>query len=234
MVEYILGLRTGKVAPASIPLTGSYTPEVPADENGKGGYLLRAAYTDQSPEGLKAITSEKIIALRNPLIYPESADESRGFQFLSTPRREVNVIEDEAFLLYRGLDLTDIADIVVRAEASERNGAAGGSIEVRLDSPTGTQLGSAIQVDQLEIDFPAELAKLRRTWEEGGKKGPRPNRQTVRELFRPDVSFPVGGEGGHHDLYFIIRNSASKPGQILLEIDEIVFRQGGGDGFLPE
>ena len=39
----------------SIPFTGTYVTKVPAGENGKGGYLLRAAYTDKGNAPCKSI-----------------------------------------------------------------------------------------------------------------------------------------------------------------------------------
>ena len=225
MVEYIMGLNTPQQAPESIPLSGSYIPLVPENESGKGGYLLRAAYRDESPENLRPITSEKIIALRNPVLLPETADESRGLQVLITPRRQVNVLQDEAYVLYRDLDLGGIAEVVIRAEASARNGAAGGTVELRVGSVTGELAGVTEKVTPVDIDFRAELRKRREAWEKEGKKGPEPNLRSVRELLQPRYSIPLGGRTGRHDLYFIIRNPDSKPGQILIQIDNLEFKQ---------
>lgn len=220
MVEYIMGLNDPQSSPTILPLSGTHTLTAPEESQGRGGYLLRAAYTDQGVGELKSIASETIIPLRNPSLMAEGADEIKGIQILTTPRRLVNVMEDQAYLVYRGLDLTGVTEISLGAEASVRNGAAGGIIEVYVDDPNGTAIGSTPQIEPVDVDFRAELRKLRAEWEKNGKQGPEPNFRTVRNMFRPQVSIPVEVEG-KHDLYFVFKNPAVKTGQILLQLNEI-------------
>lgn len=224
MVEYIMSLDDPQTAPTAIPLAGTYTPQVPEGQNGKGGYLLRAAYTDKGNGALEALTAEKIIALRNPVLDPEHADASNGVQILTTPRRSINIIIDSAYFGYHDLDLTGIAEIVIKAEAPGRTNSPGGIVEVRLDSPAGELVGSTEMITAVDIDFRAELQKLRKAWEDGGKKGPRPGFGTVREMFQPKYTIALGSIEGKHDVYFVIRNPEAKEGEILLQFDEIAFK----------
>ena len=68
MVDYIMSLNDPQSKPPSIPLSGKHLLMSPKDPSGKGGYLLRVAYTDHGNGNLKKLASEKIIALRNPIL----------------------------------------------------------------------------------------------------------------------------------------------------------------------
>ena len=225
MVEYIMGLTDPQNAPQEIPLSGTFTPTAPKGSRGQGGYLLRVAYTDKGTDQLAALSNEKIIALRNPKVNPESYDEAQGIQLLTTPRRSFNIAEHNAFLGFNNIDLTDIGEIAVGAEAPTRMEAAGGIIEVHLDSPEGTLLGSTEKITSVEIDYRAELRKMRAAWEKGGKKGPEPNFRTVRDQLRPKYSVSLPELEGKHDVYLVFKNPEAKKGQILMQMNEIEFKQ---------
>lgn len=228
MVEYILSLAAPQTAPQSIPLTGNYITKAPEGTNGKGSYLLRVAYTDKGTDKLAPLSSEKIIALRNPSINPEKYDDAQGTQLLTTPGRSFNIVENNAYLGYHNLDLTGIGEVVILAEAPTRMDAAGCVIEVRLNAPTGTLIGTTEKVEAVEIDFRAEMRKLRDAWEKGGKKGPAPNFRTVRNMFRPKFPVPLNGQEGKHNVYFIFKNDEAKPGQMLVQMRGIEFKNGQG------
>ena len=226
IVEYIMSINEPQTAPTKHPLEGTFTPEVPKGDRGTGGYVLRVAYTDKGTDQVGPLASEKIIALRNPSINPEHYDQAKGVQLTTTPRRSFNVVEHNAYLGFNKLDLTGISEITLDAEASSRNGAAGGIIEVRLDSPTGTLVGTTEKVVPLDIDFRAELGKMRAEWEKNGKKGPRPGFREVREKFKPQLSVTLENLSGVHDVYFVFKNTDAKPGQILVQMSGIEFKQG--------
>jgi cytochrome c len=224
MVEYIMSLNDPQMAPKDIPLAGSYTPSIPENGNDKGAYLLRVAYKDKGSEQLKAITSEKIIALRNTVIAPESAEVQNGTQLLITPRKSFNVMEDNAHLGFKNLDLTGIGEISINAEASKRSGAAGGVIEVRLDSPDGELIGQTDTIQPSSVNIRAELRKRRAAWEAGGKKGPEPSFMSVIEELKPRFIIPLDNISGMKTVYFVFKNPNMKDGQIMVSVDEIEFK----------
>ncbi len=226
MVDFILSLDDAGKEKQNLPLQGSYVTQTPAEENGKGGYLLRAAYTDKGTSQLKPLTSEKIIALRNPVLDAEQNDVEKGTQLTTTPRRSFNVVEDGGYIGYKNLDLTGISEISLHAEASTRSGAAGGVIEVHLDAPDGPLLGTTKSVASVEIDFGKEMAKMRAAWEANGKKGPEPGNQELRNKIRAVYSVPVENTAGRHDVYFVVRNPEAKTGQILVQLQDIEFKNG--------
>jgi len=224
MVDYILSLDEKQVEQEKLLLQGTFVAEVPAGENGKGGYLLRAAYTDRGNEGVKALSGEKIIALRNPVLSAEQYDMAQGTQLLTTPRRSFNINEHQGYVAYQNLDLTGIREIDINAEAPGRADAAGGVIELRLDSPEGELLGTTEMITPLQIDFRAELQKMREEWEKNGQQGPRPGFGDVIEKFRKTYVIPVNDVRGFHDVYFVVKNPAAKPGQILLQMHDFTFK----------
>ncbi len=224
MVDYIMSLNDPKPVAPIIPLAGTYTTSVPDKENGKGGYLLRAAYQDKGANDLKTLTAEKIIALRNPVINPEHFDAAEGTQLLTTPRRLFNIVKDGAWLAYQQLDMTGVSQIAISAEAPVRNGAAGGIIELHLDAPDGKLIGTTEKVAPLTIDVQAELQKLRAAWEKEGKVGPRPNGGTVRALFQKDYTFDVSQLNDLQDIYLVFKNPDVKAGQILVQMNKITFK----------
>ncbi|MFT4568633.1 MAG: cytochrome c, partial [Saprospiraceae bacterium] len=225
MVEYIMGLNHPQDAPQMIPTSGTYTTEAPDGTAGKGGYLLRVAYTDKGTATLGALTSEKIVALRNPVLNAEHYDSAKGTQLLTTPNRSFNIIENDAYLSYSNIDLTGIKEILIRAEASSRVDALGAVIEVRLNTPEGMLVGATEKIMPIEIDFRGELQKLRVAWDDGGKVGPRPGFGMVRVLFSPKYIVPVSDIEGVGDLFLVFKNGAAKKGQILLQMNEIEFRK---------
>jgi len=223
MVDYIMSLADPELLPQNIPLAGTFTPQRPGSAVGRGGYLLRAAYTDKGNGALKSLASEKIIALRNPVIDPEEADESKGMQVLITPSRSINFVEDGAYMAFKGLDLSGLTEIGIVAEAPGRANSPGGTVEVRLGSPEGELVGSSEKIETVNINFRAELQKMRDAWEKGGKKGPRPGFREVRQKFQPQISIPVD-KTGKHDVYFVVRNPEAVEGDILLQFDNVEFR----------
>ena len=223
IVEYILGLIAPKPVEKKYPLAGVHLTEVPKEENGNGGYLLRVAYKDKGNNGLKSLSSEEIIALRSPIINPEHFDDEKGTQLLTTPGRYFNIIEHNAYLGYHQLDLTGIKEIKINAEAFKRMDAAGAVIEVRLGSPTGQLVGSTEKVLQSDYTIWEELAKLRDAWEKGGKKGPRPTNKTVKDMFQKKYTISVADLDGFQDIYLVFKNPDTKTGQILVQMNAIEF-----------
>lgn len=223
IVDYIMSLNDPKEEVARIAPSGSYITRVPEKENGKGGYLLRVAYTDKGAADVKALSSEKIVALRNPVLNPEQYDQAEGVQQLITPRRSFNVIDDGGWFAFENIDLTGIGKILIDAEASPRSGDSGGVIELHLDTSDGPLVSTTEKIIPADIDFRAEVQKLRTAWEKGGSKGPRPGFGTVREIFRKDYILEVSAINGAHNLFFVIRNSEAKEGQKLMQVNSLNF-----------
>lgn len=226
IVDYIMSLIEPKPKVEKIPLAGSHKLTVPAKENGKGGYLLRVAYTDKGTDSLKSLSSEKIIALRHPVIAPENYDKASGIQFLTTPQKSFNIIEHEAFLGFTQLDLTEVKEINISAVAPQRDEAAGGIIELRLKSPTGDLVASTEKIEPSDSDVWANFQRLRAEWEEGGKKGAEPTFESVHKMLQKNHSISVSDIDGVHDVYLVFKNADAVEGQILVKMESIAFIAG--------
>lgn len=142
IVEYFL--RSGdESSVASRPLSGQYRPEVPRGDTGRGALVVRAVYTDQGAGGLPARTGEAMRVLRSPALgvsqanATENADVTiaRGSGLASAS------VKHNGYLAYRGLDLTNITQARIVAQAGGRTGAVGGVVELRLGSPAGQVIG---------------------------------------------------------------------------------------------
>jgi cytochrome c len=143
IVEYILNIGEKKTV-TSLPLKGSYPIKSVTDPKEKGSYILRAAYRDRGNGIAAPITGEEVQILRHPVLDPEKADIKQGANLLMTPFKAMYMEGNNAYLGYNNIDLTRITHIILSVSASARNSAAGGEIEVRLDSLSGQVIGQTM------------------------------------------------------------------------------------------
>jgi cytochrome c len=226
MVKYIVSLASEAKKSVTMPASGTFVTKVPADDNGKGGYVLRAAYTDKGG-AIGSLSGEKIIALRNPRVNPEQADVKKGTQLLTTPNRSFNLIGNNSHLGFKSIDLTGIDKIEFFCTAQPRSGAMGGTIEVRLDSPDGKVVGETAQIIPKDVDFRAVMAKAREENAKKAKPGQQPppiDFDAIRLLTMTSVSVPLTGVDGTHDIYFIFKNPKATENQIIVTMVAIKFQ----------
>lgn len=214
MVQYIMALLDEKPTVEQLQLAGDLHPILPKGEDGSGVYLLRAAYEDKGANGLKPLSGEAIIALQNPVIFPQMANYKDNTQLLTTPMTNFFLLGPEAVVGYSNIDMTGIKYINVFAQASTRSNALGGIVEMRLDSPQGTVLGVSKTVDPVTPDF-------------RGFGGPRPTTpeeiKASRRMGSAQLSFSIGAIKGKHDIYFIFKNPEAKANNIIMTLKEIEF-----------
>ncbi len=223
IVDYIMSLTDPLMVPRQFPLEGTFVTEVPAKQNGKGGYLLRAAYRDRGKGNLPSLSSEKIIALRNPTLDVENPDMERGTELLTTPGRSFYISEHEGYIGFRQLDLSGITAITISAEKPTRVDGAGGILEIHLDQPDGPLVGVTEEIEAVEMDFRAEIDKAIAAWEAGGQKGPRPSFGSILAMLRPSFTIAIDETPGNHDVYFVAKNPDAQKGQKLLQLYSVTF-----------
>lgn len=160
MVEYILSLAEKKAAVKSAPVKGEYAIKKPEEQKEKGTYILRAAYRDKGTATMTPMIGEDVVVLRHPSLDPEFADETKGFNKMITPVKAMLMEGNGAFLMFRDIDLTGVAGFAIRVAASSRIAAAGGTVELRLDAPDGTLVGTpqTIEVKNGNQNFTLPLA----------------------------------------------------------------------------
>lgn len=208
MVDYILNMDEVNPTVTSLPLSGKINPVIPEGENGEGSFLLRASYSDKGSGSIGSLSGVDFVALRTPFLNPQLSVDRKGVQLLTTPRVNFFMIGDNSHIAIKQVDLTDILQIDLLVDVSERNGAIGGSVEIRLGSPTGELLGQSQTIGKKEMGFrpPAGIDPIQ--WRRENA-----NRANV----------PIQPTQGLQDVYFIFKNPKSKGDEILMSISEIQF-----------
>ena len=226
IVKYILN-STDKTL-STLPVKGSYTPEIPKGDNGKGSVLIRAAFTDRGVNGSKAIpaqTSEEMIVLRNPEIYAAEAPVIKGAELKALGVAGLGfslVAFNNSYLAFKGIDLSGIDKLEFDASAQKREGSVGGTIEIRLDSPTGVLVGEQKVEMAPEVDIAKVMAEM-----ESEKKNAKPGTpaKPFNPFARPPVHVKIKDTKGKHDIYFVFRNDSAKAIQPLLSFSKVTFQQ---------
>ena len=223
MVKYIITLGEKKSAAKALPLKGTFVTTKPEGDNGAGSYLLRAAYKDKGTQQLSSLTSEKIIALRNPLLNPEKAELSKGTVLMTTPGRSFSLVGDHSYIGYSKIDLTGIRQVEFFVQVPPRVGAKGGTIEIHLDSPDGKLIGKTEMIAPKEIDFRKLMAEMNAKNTKEGKPGPpvQLDQATRRRMSSIQALAAVEATEGIHDLYFVFTNPTAKANQILMQMVSI-------------
>ncbi|HAH37059.1 MAG TPA: PKD domain-containing protein, partial [Algoriphagus sp.] len=108
MVDFILSMDDAQATVASLPLNGKVQPMIPEGDNGQGGFLLRAAYTDKGSSKAPPLSSVDYVALRNPYLDPQLSVERKGVQLLTTPRVSFLMAGDNSSFALDNIDLTGI------------------------------------------------------------------------------------------------------------------------------
>lgn len=196
MVSYILSLSEEKQGVASLPVKGNYTMSIPKGDKGEGIYVVRAAYRDKGSNGVPSVSAEKILTLRNAKMAAGKASKIDGIMKYGTI---VIASTKGSSIGFSNIDLTGIEQIKFTATAPKSQlNAAGGIIEVRLDSPTGKLVG------QTDMISPAEGGGLTST--------------------PPAVVAKISGASGMHDVYFVFQNEKVPGGKPLFVVIDLEFQ----------
>ena len=242
MVKYILSLSQKQATVSNLPLRGTFNPIIPAGENGLGGYLLRAAYKDNGAGNIPGLVAESKIALRNPAVSPELADEKKGTQLLITPSKSFFMTGDGSYLGFHQIDLSGIQQIEFSLMITPSSGAVGGSIEIRLDSPDGPLVGQTEMLLPRPVDYARIFENLggkgrgkaaappakNQDAKKGAKKGNAGASGFDFEMFRKMSSVIAQAKltptEGIHPLYIVCRNPKASGNAILMDMIEINFQ----------
>jgi cytochrome c len=235
IVKYILSLSRRQVTEKQMPLKGDYVAKIPAGENDRGGYLLRAAYTDKGSASINPLSSESIVALRSAAVDPQKADIKKNTQLLTTPSIAFSMIGDNSYLGYNNIDLENIKQIQFVVQATPSSGDVGGIIEIHLDSPDGKLIGRTEMIVSKDIDYARLMENMG-----GGSKSKKKSRSKVDTAKRkqaPPIDFDaiqkllathaiasVAPVTGLHNVYFIFKNNKAAANQLLMQVEEIDFQ----------
>jgi cytochrome c len=201
MVAYILSL--GQPRRPSLPVRGAYVPAAGTDSSTQGVVVLHATYADRGANGMRSASADEAVVLRAPVVVVASGEVSDGIDKYSGPEVPVEVTigkRSGAFVGFKQLDLTGVSSIVFSAVAPVPNvNSAGGKVEVRLDSATGTLVGETEAIQpQAAMVAPSRL----------------------RAALTPT--------SGMRDVYFVFHNATAKEGQNLFVLFTAAFERGAG------
>ncbi|HEY3114693.1 MAG TPA: ThuA domain-containing protein, partial [Gemmatimonadaceae bacterium] len=142
MLAYIMSLADRPTSGPSLPVRGTYIPPAGSGDLPTAVTVLRAAYTDRGANGMPAITKEKEVVLHSPSVVVASGELSDGVQKRTDtelPGQDIAVVSRSgSFVKLKQLDLTGVGAVVFSVLAPSRYQSAGGKVEVRLDSATGS------------------------------------------------------------------------------------------------
>lgn len=144
MVEYILSLADENNQ-ANLSLEGSLALNKHNGDDENGTYYLAVVYKDKGANEMPSITTREMITLRNPKVQAENYEE---FKNVSRQRPQggafsyVGDIKDGSYMVFKDIDLTGIGTLTYNIAA--RPEARGGTISLRLDSPTGQVVSSKV------------------------------------------------------------------------------------------
>jgi cytochrome c len=192
IVRYILRHEDAAAVPLSLPAEGTFTTTVPSrGDKGVGVYILRAAYKDHGVKGLPALSSEQTYVLRNPNVDMAEIDDMKGVMKMKFGGNNLAIVQESgAHVGFKQVDLTGIVEIGVRASAPVQMNAAGGIIEIHLDSPTGALLGTSPTIGTAEVST-------------SGFAPP------------PPLAVKITPTTGVHDLYLVAKNPKAEAGKSL-------------------
>lgn len=145
MVAYILSVGNEEQAIESLPVAGAFTTDAHLKAREKEGmYFLRASYTDRGTEEAASMTGQSLIVLRHPRVEAESYDHANRIAIQSGAGRAPTYVSDIYAGSYIGFDDIDLSGIATLAFNVKKEGGhvAGGVIELVLDTPDGTLVGS--------------------------------------------------------------------------------------------
>jgi len=187
IVNYIINITNKNIN--TLPVKGTYTPKVPAEDNGNGSYIIRAAYTDRGNKNIPKQTTVSTLILHNPQMGAALAPIMKGVSIkVNGLNGTTNVVaRKDGYIGFKKLDMTGIKQLELAATATTLANNPGGAIEVRLDSPTGTLLGQT-KVEQADQN-PSDVKWLKTDIKESP---------------------------GIHDVYFVFKNDKAKPLDALM------------------
>lgn len=230
IVNYILSIN--RPLPETMPVSGTFVTSVPPGDNGRGTYILRAAYTDKGGDDLPSQTTDSVIFLRSPVLLPLQADVIAAGAIRDQLDEYVFLTaKPNAFIAFKGIDLNGIAKISFRLNWHLYDIYPGGAIEIHLDSPEGRLIGQArVEREQFNTRYRGAFGGLTNMTAEQKKRSKRYPPIDEKKFFAPgsnknDFTIPSTAVlepiEGQHDIYFVFRNDSVSTGESLFPLAAI-------------
>ncbi len=229
IANYILSVNK-KVVRSS---KGNVHTVVPKDDAGRGSYVFRAAYADEGNGKVPSLSQESIVVLKSATLIPVTADSIKGAIRDQLDEYTFLTAGPNSYVAFKQIDLTHVLQIKFQPNWHLYDIFKGGTIEVRLDSPSGELIGTTQLSDKqfntryrgLFIPPPGEVYN-------GVKPDLSLPQLDPSKFFAPGVdkslftlpSFaPIKKTIGFHDVYFVFKNDKLKPEESLFPLAYIEF-----------
>ena len=196
--KYILSLANKNDKAATLPTKGSYPTTQKRSDQGKGIYVVRAAYEDHGANDMPALKAEESFVLRSTTVGPHDFDAYLDVNKMSYEENRFAIPRTSgAYLLLKQIDLSGLSALDLQATAPKAQlNAAGGKVELHLGSPYGILLG---QSEFLEAS------------------------DSTRSLPTPlhiPIKLPNDFNGKLNDLYLVFTNDRTpKPGTLMVVLN---------------
>jgi cytochrome c len=229
IAHYILS--TGHRIPETLPVKGTFVTKVPEGDNGKGHYIIRAAYTDRPIDEVPSHTTDSIIFLRSPGLSPLSASILEGAIRDQLDEYVFLTAKPNSFIAYENIDLSGIGQISFRPNWHLYDIYPGGKIEIRLGSPDGDLIGETkIEREQFNTRYRGAFGGLKNMTDEQEERSRRYPAINERQFFAPGsdknaFTIPsianIKTMNGHHDIYFVFKNDSVDVTESIFPLAEI-------------
>jgi cytochrome c len=143
--KYILDMSKPKLKENALPTKGIFQAKVAEGDQGKGIYIVRAAYEDRGANNMPSLQAEESFMLRSSKLGAHDMDEYVDVNKMSFGGNKLAIpTKSGAYLVLKQIDLSGLSSIEFLATAPKPQlNAAGGKIEVRLGGPQGTLIGAS-------------------------------------------------------------------------------------------
>jgi cytochrome c len=230
IAHYILNTNNEK--PKTLPVKGTFAFNVPEDDNGKGHYIIRAAYTDRGGDNLPSHTTDSVILLRSPRLSPVNADIiERGAIRDQLDEYVFLTAKPNSFIAYHDVDLSGIRQISFRPNWHLYDIYPGGKIEIRLGASNGELIGATtLEREQFNTRYRGAFGGLQNMTKEQEERTRRYPPINERKFFAPGSdknSFTIPSVAkiknlkGKHDIYFVFKNDSAEVSESLFPLAEI-------------
>tara|TARA_R110002033_G_scaffold169897_3_gene211256 strand:- start:14007 stop:17444 length:3438 start_codon:yes stop_codon:yes gene_type:complete len=196
MVKYILNMANAKVKENTLPTTGSFVAKVAEDDQGKGVYIMRAAYEDNGANGMSPLQVEKSFVLKSSKLDLHGFDTYVDVNKMSFDGNKLTIpSKSGAYMVLKQIDLNGLSSLQLAAAAPiGQLNAAGGKVELHLGSPDGTLIGTS---DFLEASDTGGFAP---------------------SVLNTPISLPNNFDRQSQDLYMVFINKNAAEGQSLMVV----------------
>jgi cytochrome c len=230
IADYILDTHQQDVP--RVPGKGKYMMKIPKDDNGRGMYIFRAAYTDRGAGEIPSQTADTVLILRSPLLNPLKAEVIEGGAIRDQLDEYIFLTaKPNSYISFTSIDLSGVREILFRPNWHLYDIYAGGKIEIRLDRPDGEVIGEGtLEREQFNTRYRGlfdgltnpnadQQARMKRYPQIDAKaffaRGSNKNFFTIPSVAR------IKQTAGTRDVYFVFKGNAGSKDEALFPLAEI-------------